>query len=280
MKNEVYLRRKNKVLLKEGSGELTPEYMITMLKNIESLGYTFTRKLVKRIVTLQPEKAEKFFKEVILTLKTIVGARVKYEPMYPNFPEQVMKASDDELYFNAMMHYFGDFIGVRILPEYEKEERKELKERIALKKIDLGSNEDFESLIKGLLAAKTSISETDKTDITNTIKSYRNTAQRLIPDQIPLKENVALLCGLLMEHTDIAEEYASKILKTATDVLRLAAQLSDGDISLADKTEFKSFSKKERRLMLSALDSDKSSTEKYVTIQRTMEKIRRNIASR
>ncbi len=261
MKNEIYLRRKTKVLLKKGSGRLIPELLGTMLKNIESLGYTFSNKLIKRLITFTPTEAEGFFKETIKNLKAMLGAKVKYAPMYPNFPQQVMDASDDELYFNAIMHYFGDAIGERIMPEYKKEKREPLKDKIKLKKIDLGSNEDFESLIKGLMASKTSISETDKKDVTNVIKSYGDESKRLIPNEIPLKENVALLVSLLMDHTTIAEQYAPKILKTATDILRLAVALSDGDISLVENTRFKSFSKKERRVLLSALNSDKSATE-------------------
>lgn len=44
-------------------------------------------------------------------------------PMYPNFPNQVAEAPEAELIFNAIMHYLGNEVGVRIMPEYDIENR-------------------------------------------------------------------------------------------------------------------------------------------------------------
>jgi hypothetical protein len=56
-------------------------------------------------------------------LKKMVGANKRHTPMYPGFPQQVATASEAELFFNAIMHYFGDAIGERIVPTYEEESR-------------------------------------------------------------------------------------------------------------------------------------------------------------
>ena len=44
-------------------------------------------------------------------------------------------------------------------------------------------------------------------------------------------------------------------MKTATDVLRLSVAMSDGDVSLGDKTHFKKFSRPERKMILGMLDT-------------------------
>jgi hypothetical protein len=86
-------------------------------------------------------------------LAKMVGAHREFRPMYPNFPNQVMEASEAELWFNAMANYFGfhlsDLLGdpnLVVLPQYEKEVRPFLDEHHDLRWIELGSEEDFNSI--------------------------------------------------------------------------------------------------------------------------------------
>ena len=261
MKNTIYLRRKNKVTLEKGKNNLSIEYIGALLKNIESLGYTFSSELLDFVSSLSLEEVTVFYNQLVNDLKEMVGANVKYKPMYPNFPTQVMNASEAELYFNAMMHYFGSWIGIRILPKYEKEEREELKDDIKLKIIDIGNEDDFNSIFTNLISSKTSISKTDKEDVEWFVKEYENSIIDIMPKEIPFKENIVLMTGLLIKYNLDVDIFLSQKIKTATDVLRLAAFLSDGDISLAQVTRFKKFSRKERRMLLTALENCKNITE-------------------
>ena len=175
-----------------------------------------------------------------------------YRPMYPNFPAQVMKMDESELYINAIIHYlsFGS-----LKPVYEKEERLPLFDTVKLKVIELGNIDDFNEIFINIMGSKTSISDTDKMDMEWFIKMHKEDYQSYLPDEIPLKENVCFLCNLLLKHTTANSIAISKYISTATDVLRLAVSLSDGDISLASNTKFKSFNRKERRLLLGLLDN-------------------------
>ena len=261
MRNTIYLRRKNKIILESGENTLSLEYIGALLKNIESLGYTFSSELLDIISTLSLKDMTVFYNKIIKDLKQMVGANVKYKPMYPNFPSQVMNMSETELYFNAMMHYFGDWVGLRILPKSKKEKREELKDEINLKIINLGTEEDFNSIFKNLVSAKTSISETDKEDISWFIRKYKNSVLDMMPNDIPFKENIALITGEFLENNLNVDAFFANNVKTATDILRIAAYLSDGDVSLAKNTKFKKFSRKERRMLLSALENCKDITE-------------------
>lgn len=51
------------------------------------------------------------------------------------------------------------------------------------------------------------------------------------------------------------------IFKTATDVLRLAVALSEGDVSLASSVRFKKFNRAERRFLLGLLEQCGNITE-------------------
>jgi len=262
--NEIYMRRRNKVILSEGTGKVDLTYIATLMKNLENLGYTLSPALVERLSTLDETRLEKFYTSTVTVLKQMVGAHREFSPMYPNFPTQVMEASEAELYVNAIMHYLGDVFGMRIMPEYEKAERMPLADNIKLKVIDLGTEEDFLTIGRAIIGAKSSISETDKADMSWFVKKYkkdRNAIASLIPTEVTHKENLTYLTSLLLTE---APEMATEVIKlynSATDVLRLATALSDGDVSLATNTKFKNFSRPQRKLMMAIIDGMKNATE-------------------
>lgn len=267
MINTIYLRRKNKVVLAEGTSKLEATYLAGLLKNIESLGYTLSPALIKTVATLSVEQAAVFYEQLINDLKRMLGAHVRYNPMYPNFPKQVMEASEAELYLNALLHYLGDVIGYRMLPAYEKEKRGPLQDSRRLKIIDLGTEAEFKKMFLGMMKAKTSIALTDKVHLDWYIHYYGDAMVAEIPDVVPLKENVAVIAASLLKHTSAGDQFLAKHIKTATDVLRVAVAMSDGDVSLAANTRFRNFSKKERRLLLYSLESCKSITEDMLRYQ-------------
>ena len=69
------------------------------------------------------------------------------------------------------------------------------------------------------------------------------------PAEIPMRENRAVLNGirLVLGQPLVAVD-------TTTDVLRLACQVSGGDVSLATPTRFRAFRRRERRVLLAALN--------------------------
>jgi len=248
--NEILLRRKNKVIIEKGNVTIPNNpYIVTIMKNVEALGYTFSKKLFETLQTLDKEALQKFYLELIPILKKSVGADVVYKPMYPNFPDSVMESDSVDLFVNAMIHYWS--VGT-LYPNENKNERLPLFEQTKVKIIDEGSVEDLQIIFDNLCQSKTSISETDQNDLEWIFKNM----QAKFPDEIPLKENVALVGKLYLENNPLATANTiQKYFKTATDVLRLITAMSDGDISLAANTKFRSFRRKERRILLELLQN-------------------------
>jgi hypothetical protein len=246
--NEILLRRKNKVILEKGNETASnDQYIATIMKNVEALGYTFSKDLFEILQTLTKEDLQKFYLELIPMLKKMVGADVVYKPMYPNFPESVMEVDYIDLYINAIIHYWS---GGTLYPYEEKNERLPLFEETKVKVLDLGTEKDLQDIFNNLCQSKTSISQTDKEDLEWIFKNM----QVKFPDEVPLKENVALVGKLYLENYPLAtSKDIQKYFKTATDVLRLITAMSNGDISLATNTKFRSFKRKERRLLLELL---------------------------
>lgn len=176
--------------------------------------------------------------------------------MYPNFPEQVMEMSEARLYLNALIHYLTN-----TLPGYEKRERPPLLDHTELRVIELGSREDFESIFPRLAGSGTSLSAEDKKDLAWFVAQYRDDIARLLPPEVPLKENIATLGAQLLRYTSLADSFLADKLKTATDVLRLAVALSDGDVSLAEPVKFTKFKRSERKWLLSRLEQTGDPTE-------------------
>lgn len=262
MNNSIYLRRKNKIFVAREKNNLPDDYIFNLLANIESLGYTFSVELIEAVKTLSVEKFKRFYKQLIIDIKENVGAHVLYQPMYPNFPEQVKKLSEEELYSNAFWHYLGDAIGKRIMPNYKIKKRSKLKDKIDLKVIELGSKDEFNAIFTNLLSAKTSFSCIDQRDIIWFVKTYNEKIYSLVPSEIPIKENLAFyLACLLNNNITNAEQELIKHVKTATDVLRIAVALSAGDVSLARNTRFSNISRKNRKLLLFALEKTNFITE-------------------
>lgn len=255
MFNEILLRRRNKVNVditlvtkNDNIGRV-----LIMMKNIESLGYTFSKDLIEVIRYFNEKAQNNFYKELVACLKEYTGADKVWNPMYPNFPQQVAEMDDWELFVNAIVHYIS---GGTLYPKYEKDERLPLFDSPDLTVIDFGEDKDLDEIMSNLITSKTSLSETDKADMIWLIQNIGVIANEL-PEEIPFKENVAVICKLIMDNTSEVEWYniLHKYLKTATDILRFVTYLSDSDVSLASDTKYKSLSRKQRRLILKLLDN-------------------------
>ncbi|HKI30529.1 MAG TPA: hypothetical protein VKA46_01460, partial [Gemmataceae bacterium] len=193
---EIYLTKSRKIIV-HGIGEqqTSPAAVATFNRNLITLGFVCSQELTGALAGLGDDALANLYKQVVPILKKMTGAHRTFQPMYPNFPKQVMDASDLELYLNAMMHYWtaavsdvlqgkprlhggplmegaptpptasADVLRVplRWLPEYEVENRDPLPdEEVTLRVIDLGSEADFWKVFTCLAGSNGSLSESDK----------------------------------------------------------------------------------------------------------------------
>lgn len=253
--DKILLRRKHSVMFEPANmayeqSKTEKALVVSGLKNVQTLGFTFSKELIEKAFHFTRDEFTAFYGFLIPALKELVGADVSYNPMYPNFPQQVAEASDIELFINAIVHYwsFGTLI-----PEYEKNERLPLIDDNKMAVLSVGSHDDLMTIFTNLVESKTSISEQDKEDI-ETIILVCPDYTTYLPDTIPLKENVAFVGKLIIEKAPIkSADSIGKYFKTATDVLRLVTALSDGDISLASKTKYRNLRRVERRMIMDLL---------------------------
>ena len=169
----------------------------------------------------------------------------EYRPFYPDFPIQVRTASEATLLVNAALHYLGDVVGVRILPDYRPSPREPLPgDDGALTELGLATQQDLKRVVADLVAQATPFSAQDRTDL----MALRGFGPERAP-HVAVKENLAVLT-VTFPDLDFSASY-----RTVTDVLRLAVAMAGGDVSLAEPCRFPSFSRAQRRRLLGLLDA-------------------------
>jgi len=250
MKLEICIKKLNGIVIDK---DLYPtntlsNRQIAMSLNAEmmNLGYIMSNDMLSFFSLQLNQNAIAYIAETIIpTLKYIKGADVNYEPMYPNFPKQVMEASELELFINAILHYFthGEW-----KPNYHKLPRKYEFENVKFKEINIISQDDYLNFFTKLLSSNESLSEEDKKIVTYYLD---NESDLRFPEAIPYKET---MCIIATDQIKKQRRNVVGIVKTATDVLRIATYMSGGDISLATNTKFKSLPRKTRRVLVMALE--------------------------
>ncbi len=249
----MFLRRRRKICLPpdKSADRLPLSYLASVLKNIETNGFTFSESLIESCRALSIEQLNSLYQDVVVALGEMRGADSLSKPMYPNFPDEVMAMSEGDLYVNAILHYLT---AGRYLPVSERRERMPLLDNVELIVIEEGTQDEFEGLLRQIAGGNAAFSEQDREDVTWFIKTCGSDVVALLPDAVPQKENMAFVASLLLQHTDQAPRFLSRYFHTATDVLRLAVAMSGGDVSLATSTRFRSFKRGERDLLLGLLD--------------------------
>lgn len=231
---DVLLRRSLAVIAPAGDAQTPLPVLATMQKNLEAFGCSLSPALFARLTTLGSDRAIALYHDVSSELRRMLGAHRPIRPLYPNFPAQVMALSEAQLYCNALLHYAGlaDQFGIRT-------PRPPLQETTSLRRIELAPADALETLYGRLLRARSPYSPQDRVDLATLFAQQPDLAVALLPETVSCKENLAVIAAQLLraERTDAADWLARNI-RTATDVLRIAVALSDGDVSLATATKF------------------------------------------
>ena len=213
----------------------------TALSTLRALGYRLSDPAQEALT--RPEQA---WALVNAAARLTSGSpAAEYRPFYPDFPVQVRSASEATLLVNAALHYLGDVVGVRILPDYRPSPRQPLPgDDSALTELGLATAQDLKQIVADLAAQATPFSAQDRADL----MALRDFGPKRAP-HVAVKENLAVLTATF-PGLDFSASY-----RTVTDVLRLASALAGGDVSLAEPCRFPSFSRAQRRRLLGLLDA-------------------------
>ncbi|MCW1244530.1 hypothetical protein OC610_08945 [Pseudomonas sp. SAICEU22] len=105
MNQELFLRRRNKVHVPTGTGGATRAQVASAVQEIAVFRCVLSEPLIERISMLSAAELTHWLRGIVAVLRRQTGAHVHHRPLYPAFPEQVLKASEAELYLTAVLHY-------------------------------------------------------------------------------------------------------------------------------------------------------------------------------
>jgi hypothetical protein len=216
---------KNTIALYKGfvclsvSTENNRNLALTVQANLMQYGYMLSEEAFQFLSNANRAEIINFNDECVTYLKEMMGGRYAYEPMYKNFPEEVMSMSDCELFWNQIIHYLSNG---EWMPESIEMERPVNFENIKYTVLESISQERFMKIFTDLCSINTSLTPVDRTIVEWFCKEYNNTINSLLPKEVPFKET---LCALASLGLDVP-------VKTVTDILRICVHMSGGDVSL------------------------------------------------
>lgn len=216
--------------------------VVTFAKEMEGLGYRVSLKLYLYLCNMDSTGIVIKCTDILSMARKNVGAHVRWEPMYPNFPTQVMEASEGELFFNLIIHYMTGY-----LPVYAKDTRPEMDEEHPITTISIIHTNHVKQYFFTLLSSKSSIP--------NSLVAFVNEAIELgwnleYSGDISFKETLCMVATNQLKKG----ESITNVVKTSTDILRVMAAMSYGHIGLLAPVKFKSLNRKTRRLIVTALE--------------------------
>ncbi|GAB3075487.1 TerD family protein [Corynebacterium aquatimens] len=236
---ELALRRRNLLYLFPGqSDQATVE---KFLGDMALLGYRVEDDQLPLIATADPRSLG----VVVDRAREITGFNSAHLPtLNPDFRNTVPGLTESQLYARALAHYFYRGLGIQWLSPAPPEgvlAGTPLENRTP-RPVRIATDADIAEIAASLIASSQPFSTTDADDI--------RALGAFIPQavDVPIRENLALLAAHRVGGLDWAP-----LLKTPTDVLRVASELSGGDRSLGINTKFK-LRRADRRFVVKLLE--------------------------
>ncbi|MCY9782744.1 TerD family protein [Nocardiopsis sp. EMB25] len=234
-----------------------------------SAGFGLTAELRAHLAGLEPYAVVATGRIVLGAVRTLVGAHVAHNVYFRDFPENVpdtlefwtaclVEALTDPGRGGAVIRPDGP-VNLLDLPSYGRYRHTydelaaardafvaSAKDRFTLLHLGRTLEEETRALYEELAGSTVPLGEDDLVLLARLASVC---ADQEPPSSVPIRENRAVVnrAGVASGRPPLAD--------TVTDVLRLACALSDGDVTLDEPTRFRSFSRRERRALLNALDA-------------------------
>ncbi len=246
LSSDLVLLRHRYVQVPASSGRslrTTKEYFATVISNMSYFGFAPSKDVCQRLMKLGNKALGEWWTKVRPAFEEFTGDNKKMDRfvVYKNFPQEVLDMSEGEYWIKQILMYVGFPAPWFAQKELEREK---MKENIDLKVVHLSNDSTMDNIFRSLLGLPSKWVADQLDEVTFMLDNN----QQFDPTSIPFKENMVEVAKLLIERN------ITPTLRSASDVMRLAAGLSDGDISLRTNSKFKKFSRQERRFLLGMLN--------------------------
>lgn len=233
------------ILLPQSEGNpVDKAALATLMGNLTYFGYGLSRDAFDLLCQVGDTAAREWWAETEPVLRAIVGDDKEMDAhvVYKNFPQEVLSMTEADYWFRQICMYWGLPNSLFTTPE---KSRPALDETLPQKVLHPAREDALATIFADLLALPARWTDRQLDDAIYLATSLENEPQLA---SIFFKENlVALGVACLQQGRQI-------VVETATDVLRLAVGMSEGDASLRENSKLRGFSRRERRFLLYMLE--------------------------
>ncbi|WP_338942481.1 hypothetical protein [Fusobacterium polymorphum] len=226
---------------------LSIEEFATLIKKFEGYGYIFSKELAIAISKEERNTIIDKLKSVIEVIEDFKSDK-NYTVFYKNFPDEVINMNEIDIYINQILHYW-----IGYLPSNNEniiKEDVEPSKLVKARELNLIDDEMIEKLFIDLLSSNVTLSEQYLDDVcvlTNN-KSIKELEKYM--EYIQMKETLTTVSSYILKK----EGVLIGNFKTATDILRLIAKISD--VELNNKhIHFAYFSRAELSQLMTKLEN-------------------------
>lgn len=236
------LLRHNLIAIPASNGEAGQEAVATVLMNLSYYGRGLSVEGYKALVKLNAVELADWWVSVEAELKDITGADRKMGDfvVYKNFPKEVLDKDAAAYWIPQILMYWG-FSKEHFTEEVKPREKMNKQPPVTVLK--LAKKDSLKSILDSYAASPARWKDQEFQEVLFLSETLPVNFGKMV-----FKENLVKLATHFMNTGRKAN------ITTATDVLRLAAGLSGGDVSLRTKFKFSSFKKPMRRFLLSILE--------------------------
>jgi hypothetical protein len=224
------------------ASQASQEALATVLMNLSYFGRALSQEGYRALTQLTTQGLITWWGEVETQLKIITGESRKIGDfvVYKNFPQEVLDKTAAEYWIPQILMYWGfpkEFFTQEVKPRDKMDKQPKC---LVLK---LANDNSLSDILTSLCKSPARWKEEELADVV-----YLSDWYPINLAKMGFKENMVLVA------THYINSGKDINITTATDVLRLAVGLSDGDVSLRTNSKFKSFSKPQRRFLLRTLE--------------------------
>lgn len=221
--------------------------LVTVAANIAHYGFALAVEAYAALARLAEAELAAWWGEVELVLAVVTGADKKMESfvVYKNFPAEVLAMDEVAYWTRQILMYWG--LPNELFTEAEAP-RAPLAEVPTFRTLQLAGADALPRAMAALFALPARWIDSQWEDV----RFLVGTLDRQVDlAELPFVENRIRLAAHLLERG------AAVTVEAATDVLRLAAALSGGDVSLREPCKLRRLARKERKYLLAMLEGAK-----------------------
>ena len=245
----------------ECTSKCSAEELAMLVYSFSSLGYAIDKEGLVKLSNLDSLSLEKFYNLNYTVLNEVSGAKFNHRVFYKNFP-MLENLSQFEYVVRAILHYITvskDDEGFmnQDIEDFEREIVHNPEKKI----LKLISSEEAKQIlikhVENLFESNIVIPYSEEDLIWSVIGEYPLDIH--IKD-IPFKENIGHYFMLLesgrndVKLSEVISKETLIFVKTTTDLLRVYAAVSKGDVTLRRNVKFRSLERSVRRMFLDILN--------------------------